>query len=959
MTKQGENGTNGLQGCLSYQTEYDDKTLYRNDYGKTKSQIIADIQNLGISDTSGIDLTPRIDRVSITETNGDFTLYLCKKTHVSSVDTKPNPAVEGNWNNYWDAISVQNPTYFSTLFASNAIFRFGQANQIIVVDSNSTNISAGMSGASADSDIVFWAGGSRAEYNSETGEGATWLVRRNGSGYAAKGAIQFNTDGTIVANGANFSVTSTSNDSTNWGTLAAITPIYEKGSISKMHPNVPFDNLEINDNKGNSSSTLTIGKGFQLFSDNDENTGVISFNRNINNGALYNSKYYGYQLADLKGNLILTRWNPNGTEQGGNVGIFTSSPQYPIHINALLYAKNLQTEELTLSKITIGKATLSFDSTNGVLKISGSGLVAEGDVCALNTESSEDGGGGASNLSDLLDVSVSDVDDGQVLVWDSGLSKWVNQTVSFSGGDVDFNTVASRAYVSENFVSKTEIASYYTKSEINTKLESIDNDIADIRDNYVDQDGLNSTLEYYLKSETANKTYAKLSDLINGSVTKIGTSDVGGSTKPIYLSNGVPTACGDRINATADFANKIVSSTTTIGASDLPVYLNNGEITACDTKLSVNITGGAYSAKVLETARNIKIGDGTNYGASTSFNGSADISISLPSTIKATLKGNADTATKFTSSVQLRVGDGTNYGAYVDFDGSKSISLPLPSTIKATLDGNAKTLLIGTMDYDKTDDSSSTLIIGGNMQLFANSSDYGGVISFNRKISGGKIFNPDYYGYQLANIKGNMVLTRWNPNGTEQGGHLGIFALADDNYDVKIGGSIRGGNTKLDKLTLGSASIYWDDTNSVLKIDGATLVASGDVCALGNYDGLYKESAEVKSIGIIEEDYLSTQLFFYTKEDAAIEYVRNEALRIFSASNLALHSANAVSITALGGFSLEAGDIMLKSDNFGIKTNTFEVEAPGGAVINDKSFSDVIDRINTLLDKAGLSSQKL
>lgn len=42
------------------------------------------------------------------------------------------------------------------------------------------------------------------------------------------------------------------------------------------------------------------------------------------------------------------------------------------------------------------------------------------------------------------------------------------------------------------------------------------------------------------KSRFSN--YAPLSSLTDGSVTKVGTSTVGGADAPIYLSNGVPTA---------------------------------------------------------------------------------------------------------------------------------------------------------------------------------------------------------------------------------------------------------------------------------------------------------------------------------------------------------------------------------------------------------------------------------
>ncbi|MDE6534163.1 MAG: hypothetical protein K2M27_11610 [Muribaculaceae bacterium] len=61
---------------------------------------------------------------------------------------------------------------------------------------------------------------------------------------------------------------------------------------------------------------------------------------------------------------------------------------------------------------------------------------------------------------------------------------------------------------------------------------------------------------YYTEGEIDTK-------LTNGTVTKLGTATVGGTSKPMYLNAGVPTALS-----------------ATVGASNRPVYLNAGTITA-------------------------------------------------------------------------------------------------------------------------------------------------------------------------------------------------------------------------------------------------------------------------------------------------------------------------------------------------------------------------------------------
>ena len=63
------------------------------------------------------------------------------------------------------------------------------------------------------------------------------------------------------------------------------------------------------------------------------------------------------------------------------------------------------------------------------------------------------------------------------------------------------------------------------------------------------------------------------------SATKLGSSTVGGTAKPIYLSSGTPTACS-----------------ATVGSTTVPVYMNAGTITQCSTTLGVSITGNAATA---------------------------------------------------------------------------------------------------------------------------------------------------------------------------------------------------------------------------------------------------------------------------------------------------------------------------------------------------------------------------
>ena len=207
----------------------------------------------------------------------------------------------------------------------------------------------------------------------------------------------------------------------------------------------------------------------------------------------------------------------------------------------------------------------------------------------------------------------------------------------------------------------------------------------------------------------------------------------GDSNTPIYINgDGVPTACTSLdLNATtATTAQKLAVDA---GDVNTPVYFSAGVPTPC-TSLDLNTTG---SAAKWTTPRAFKVtdSDATNSGASVNVDGSAAVTLKLPSKIKATLAGkatsagNADAADKlnsdagsttlpvyFSGGVPVATGeslavnitknaatatklaaaktfaitdaDGTNTGTGFNFDGSAGGTFKLPTTIKANITGN-------------------------------------------------------------------------------------------------------------------------------------------------------------------------------------------------------------------------------------------------------------------------------
>nr|DAF35528.1 MAG TPA: Nuclear pore complex protein [Crassvirales sp.] len=110
------------------------------------------------------------------------------------------------------------------------------------------------------------------------------------------------------------------------------------------------------------------------------------------------------------------------------------------------------------------------------------------------------------------------------------------------------------------------------------------------------------------------------------SATKLGSSTVGGTAKPIYLSSGTATACS-----------------ATVGSSTVPVYMSSGTITQCSTTLGVSITGNAATATTAT-----KLGSSTVGSTSLPIYLNAGTPAVCSSTLGVSITGNAATATNAT-----------------------------------------------------------------------------------------------------------------------------------------------------------------------------------------------------------------------------------------------------------------------------------------------------------------------
>lgn len=151
-------------------------------------------------------------------------------------------------------------------------------------------------------------------------------------------------------------------------------------------------------------------------------------------------------------------------------------------------------------------------------------------------------------------------------------------------------------------------ASSNTSIAINYRGGSGSNTSAAIN-NYIFYNGQNSKSGVKVEAETfvgalrGNATTAT-------TASKLGSSTVGGTAKPIYLSSGTATACS-----------------ATVGSSTVPVYMSSGTITQCSTTLGISITGNAATATTASNSNNLGGVAAATYVKSTSSTKVSDIQV--------------------------------------------------------------------------------------------------------------------------------------------------------------------------------------------------------------------------------------------------------------------------------------------------------------------------------------------
>lgn len=117
----GKPGKDGLQGCILRQSEWVKGVEFRNDEALTSG-------------------TRYLDIAIVTTGANTFNAYKCLKTHTSS-DSIPVTNTT-----YWQKFNSLQPVYTPLIMAQNAILRFMQGNQLLIMKADGKTVAAGLVG---------------------------------------------------------------------------------------------------------------------------------------------------------------------------------------------------------------------------------------------------------------------------------------------------------------------------------------------------------------------------------------------------------------------------------------------------------------------------------------------------------------------------------------------------------------------------------------------------------------------------------------------------------------------------------------------------------------------------------------------------------------------------------------------------------------------------------------------
>ena len=110
------------------------------------------------------------DIVTVTDTKGNFEIYVCQKTHLSTTSNAPKTGADSA---EWLHVNGMRPIYTPLIIADNAVLRFGQTNRMLIMNSKQ-KVQGCFGGVENEATgYPLWIGG-------ETAEKANFKVRYDG-----------------------------------------------------------------------------------------------------------------------------------------------------------------------------------------------------------------------------------------------------------------------------------------------------------------------------------------------------------------------------------------------------------------------------------------------------------------------------------------------------------------------------------------------------------------------------------------------------------------------------------------------------------------------------------------------------------------------------------------------------------------------------------------------------------
>ena len=316
----------------------------------------------------------------------------------------------------------------------------------------------------------------------------------------------------------------------------------------------------------------------------------ISFTK----GSTVNSAVFGYHSTggDGTGSIIISPYPTSASPWNGNIGLFISKGS--VKIDDVPLATQTWVSSQGFLKTTPSITISNSGSGNAVTAITASGhtlTVTKG--ATYLTSSSLSGYATQSWVTSQGYLTSSSLSGYATQTWVNNKNYAVRESdnvlISHSN---EFNFTAS---------SNTSIAiNYRGGSGSNTSAAITEYRFYNGQGSY---SNVNLVANSFTGSLIGNATTAT-------TATKLGSSTIGGTAKPIYLSSGTATACS-----------------ATVGSSTVPVYMSSGTITQCSTTLGISITGNAATATTASNSNNLGGVAAATYVKSTSSTKVSDIQV--------------------------------------------------------------------------------------------------------------------------------------------------------------------------------------------------------------------------------------------------------------------------------------------------------------------------------------------